>query len=192
MRGSRKHILGWVGRGTEPFRASLNQMLAGCGAEIRNTDIWMPHGTTSTREARLGSNDLGVLTKDIQRELTKWWLVHPSGANTPNWDLAAGASFSGREGLVLVEAKAHLGELEKAGKRPCKTNRDEDGYNRSEDNGQRIGVAIDQACNALKSQVPGVSISRDRYYQISNRIAFTWKLASLGIPVVLVYSELMP
>lgn len=32
-----------------------------------------------------------------------------------------------------------------------------------------------------------MAISRDRFYQFSNRLAFAWKLASLGIPTVLVY-----
>lgn len=30
-------------------------------------------------------------------------------------------------------------------------------------------------------------IERDSYYQLSNRFAWTWKLASLGVPVVLLY-----
>lgn len=32
-----------------------------------------------------------------------------------------------------------------------------------------------------------MAISRDSHYQLSNRIAFAWKLASLGVPTVLVY-----
>ena len=31
------------------------------------------------------------------------------------------------------------------------------------------------------------SLSRDHHYQLSNRFAWAWKLASLGVPVVLVY-----
>ena len=31
------------------------------------------------------------------------------------------------------------------------------------------------------------ALSRDSHYQLSNRFAWAWKLASLGIPVVLVY-----
>jgi hypothetical protein len=187
QRGSRKHILDWLELGSEPFRTSFNQLLAGCGAEVGKTDIWMPLDRDSPGEARLGFNGLGVLTEDNQQDLTKWWLVHRSGANTPNWDFAAGASFNGRKGLILVEAKAHVGELETAGKRPPKTNPDEEGYKRSKVNHEHIGIAIEQARNALESQVPGICISRDRYYQVSNRIAFAWKLASLSIPVVLVY-----
>ena len=30
-------------------------------------------------------------------------------------------------------------------------------------------------------------ISRDSHYQLANRLAFTWKLATLGIPVMLLY-----
>ena len=32
-----------------------------------------------------------------------------------------------------------------------------------------------------------MAISQKSHYQLSNRIAFAWKLASLGIPTVLVY-----
>ncbi len=187
MRGSRKHILDWVEQGDERFTASLSQMLQTCHVGVDNIHTWMPRGLALAREARLSSSDLGVLTKGMQLELNRWWLVHSTRANTPNWDLAAGASFHGKKGLVLVEAKAHVGELEKGGKRSRNINRDQDAYGRSEDNRKRIGVAIEQACNALQLQAPGICIHRDRYYQISNRIAFAWKLASLGVPVVLVY-----
>jgi hypothetical protein len=186
VRGSRKHILEWVGQGDENFTASLMQTLKIGHDVLGNIHTWMPRSVASAKEARLTSSNLGVLTKEMQLELSKWWLVH-SGANTPNWDLAAGVSLGGKKGLVLVEAKAHVGELEKGGKRPYTTNRDQGAYGRSEDNRKRIGDAIEQACNALHPQVPGICISRDKCYQISNRIAFAWKLASLGVPVILVY-----
>jgi hypothetical protein len=32
-------------------------------------------------------------------------------ANTPNWDLVSGCQIGNRQGLILVEAKAHEGEL---------------------------------------------------------------------------------
>ncbi len=31
------------------------------------------------------------------------------------------------------------------------------------------------------------AISRDSHYQLSNRFAWSWKLASLGVPIVLIY-----
>jgi hypothetical protein len=189
QRGSRKHILDWLELGRQPFRTSLNQLLTGTGAEVRETDTWLPNSSKSPREARLGSDGLGVLTPNMQHQLTNWWLAHALGANTPNWDLATGASINGRNGLVLVEAKAHIGELEMAGKRFRKMDpkASKDRHERSEANHERIGIAIKEACDALSSQIRGICINRDSHYQVSNRIAFTWKLASLGIPVVLIY-----
>jgi hypothetical protein len=35
--------------------------------------------------------------------------------------------------------------------------------------------------------MPGWAPSRDRRYQLSNRFAWAWKLAGLGVPVVLVF-----
>lgn len=54
-------------------------------------------------------------------------------------------------------------------------------------NHARIGEAIAEADRALNALLPGFTLSRDRNYQLSNRLAFIWKLASLGIPTVLVY-----
>ena len=34
---------------------------------------------------------------------------------------------------------------------------------------------------------PNVAISYTAHYQLANRLAFTWKLATLGIPTVLIY-----
>lgn len=32
-----------------------------------------------------------------------------------------------------------------------------------------------------------MTISRDSHYQFANRLGFAWKLASIGVPTVLVY-----
>lgn len=46
---------------------------------------------------------------------------------------------------------------------------------------------IAEACAGLQLLGPAVRISRDSHYQLSNRVAFAWKLATLGLPTVLVY-----
>ena len=51
----------------------------------------------------------------------------------------------------------------------------------------RIGAAIEEAARGWRELDDGVAISRDSHYQLANRLAFTWKLAQLGVPVVLVY-----
>ncbi len=50
-----------------------------------------------------------------------------------------------------------------------------------------IAVRIEEASNDLNRRLPGFAISRDRHYQLSNRVAFTWRIASLGLPVVLLF-----
>jgi hypothetical protein len=115
-------------------------------------------------------------------DLRDWWLKHKRGANTPNWDIALGCTIEGRPGLILVEAKANWPELGTGGKLL-----DPKASEKSRDNHNQIGVAIDQACAGWKRIDPRVSIARDSHYQLANRLAFTWKLATLGIPVVLMY-----
>ncbi len=105
------------------------------------------------------------------------WFI--SEAPTPNWDLVVACDFVGKPGLALIEARAHEGELDWAGKRPPERSVN------SVANHDRIGLAIGEACSALDHIVPGVRISRDTHYQLANRVAYSWKLASMGVPVLL-------
>ena len=52
---------------------------------------------------------------------------------------------------------------------------------------ENIGAALAEACDGLAQLGIATRISRDSHYQLSNRLAFTWKLATLGVPTVLVY-----
>ena len=80
---------------------------------------------------------------------------------------------------MLVEAKAHANELDTEGKRK----------KGNEQNHERIGQAIDEANHALRSATScsGWNLSRDCCYQLSNRFAWAWKLASLRVPAILLY-----
>ncbi len=102
-------------------------------------------------------------------------------ANSPNWDIASTCKISGVDGLVLIEAKAHQAELSHSGKtRPTTLN----GWK----NHNRIGCAISEASAELQFATQSRwALSRDLSYQMSNRFTWAWKLASMGIPVVLVY-----
>jgi hypothetical protein len=145
--------------------------------------IFMPCGENAPEEARL--EHFGPRLRPgpaAWREIADWWLCHKSGANTPNWDIAVGCEIEGRPGLVLVEAKANWPELGVAGKAIAA-----DASERSRENHERIGAAIEEARRGWCALDPRVSISRDSHYQLANRLAFTWKLASLGIPVVMLY-----
>jgi hypothetical protein len=115
--------------------------------------------------------------------LREWWLAVPRGANKPNWDIASTCTIDGKKGLLLVEAKAHSMELinaEAAKSEP-------DNSDHSKMNYDHIDEAIKQANKGLNNISKGWALSRDTHYQLCNRIAWSWKLASLGIPTILIY-----
>jgi hypothetical protein len=151
---------------------------------IGANDFWMPLGlpvrkldgnwdTGVTEEAKLGESK-GFLSEEQREEVTSWWLAVRKRANTPNWDIASTCTIGKKKGLLLVEAKAHVAELTDAS----------DG---SSKNHEQIGLAIGAASSGLNNALPGWSLSCDSHYQLANRFAWAWKLASIGIPVVLVY-----
>ncbi len=180
-RGSRRHLLDWVE--SPRFVPRLNRLLSDTGAAVTDADVWRPTGWRDPAEAKLHEWGPEVLGDAVAwDELASWWLAHLKGANVPNWDLAATCGIDGGKGLVLVEAKAHDRELKNAGK-----GAPDPGSEKSAENHERIGRAIDQAREALRGEVPSIAISRDRHYQLSNRVAHAWWLASRGLSVVLVY-----
>jgi hypothetical protein len=180
-RGSRKHVLDWVEN--PKFPKQITKMLIPTGAVVTTDDIWMPLNHEKPKEARLESFGPKALPDLIRWDiLSDWWLVHKRGANTPNWDFASTCRIYGQKGLVLVEAKANASELKVAGKVL-----DPSASRKSRENHKKISYAINEANEALRKIIPGVSISRNSHYQLANRIAFSWKLSSLGVPVVLVY-----
>lgn len=142
-------------------------------AEVTETDRYMPMGFLQPAEATLGETS-GFLTDEQRENVTAWWLAVRRNANTPNWDFVSTCKISGREGLVLWEAKAHADELKP----------DDCCGAGNQDNRARILEAIAEAGKALGN---GWSLRADRCYQLNNRFAWSWKVASLGTPVVLVY-----
>ena len=179
-RGSRMDLLNWVERSN--FIDQLSRLLYPTGAIVQTTDVWMPKGHSEPEEARLRQLGTEILPGLDWKAIQDWWLVHKRGANTPNWDLASTCTIQRRRGLVLIEAKAHTNELKIEGK-----GLDPNASFNSLENHKRIGQAIDRASQALAESIPGVNISRDTHYQLANRVAFSWKIATLGIPVILVY-----
>ncbi len=179
-RGSRKHILDWTS--TPDFPKEFIELIGLSDCRLSRSMVWQPKGYIEPEEACLEDcGDRFIPGTNCWKELAAWWLVHRGGANKPNWDLVVACDIAGKPGLALVEAKAHERELDWAGKRHrsgISTN--------SDDNHEQIGKAIAEASLALSKIVPGVNISRDSHYQLANRLAYSWKIASMGIPVILV------
>jgi len=123
--------------------------------------------------------------------LQTFWLKHPRGANTPNWDFASGCTINGRRGLVLVEAKANVLELSTRGKpligRKLKTGERLDPSANARDNHDHIRECISATSTSLAANTRGINLSADSNYQFANRITFAAWLAGRGIPVVLIY-----
>jgi hypothetical protein len=143
-----------------------------------DNDHWMPAGFPNPNEPEL-DKDGDFLSKSQQSELSKWWLA--VSAKTPTWDLVSTCTIDGKKGLILVEAKAHVAEMSHSGKTaPSDTPN-------SQKNHDRITAAITESSNALNEVLPGFALSADTHYQLCNRFAWSWKIASLGIPVILVY-----
>ena len=173
--------------------ARLTELVGLPEMTVAPTDRWMPYGkpilTTAGQwnkapadEARLDRHG-GFVSPEVQRQLRDWWLTTNGRANTPNWDLVSTCRIDGKKGLLLVEAKAHVAELSADGKPPPNPHSAD-----SKANHQRIGEAIQQANAGLRDATGGSwNLSRDHHYQVCNRFAWSWKLATLGIPTVLVY-----
>jgi hypothetical protein len=185
FRGSRKHILDMLD--SPNFEDRFNKLLKESGFAVSKTDPRAPMGHSNPREMQIrdfGPNHISELS--IWKEIKRWW---PTEGTSPMWDLLVTAKYDGHKGLVLVEAKAHENELDWNGKqlkdKPSKG---------SITNHKRIGECIGEACRSLNEvwgslndRYPGFNIHRKSRYQLANRIAFAWKLAQCGLPVVLLY-----
>lgn len=179
--GSRRHILDWVE--SADFFETVQQWVAPQGFTVATGATWMPSGWEQSKESRLFNQSSPFLDPGRKDILRRWWLAHEG--NIPNWDLIVQAA--GRDGpaLVLVEAKAHVAEFDRKRKPLLYRSEDLKARERTDDNHRQIGRAIDEASNALSSQ--GIRISCEHHYQLSNRIAMAWKLASLGVQNTLVF-----
>ena len=189
-RGSRPRCVLLAEGGPQEVAARLTRLVNIPHVLVSPSDRWMPFGkpvqrngewdATPSREVVLSKTN-SLVPLSIQHQLRNWWLKTPKMANAPNWDFASTCKINDKAGLLLIEAKAHTNEMSTEGKSHPTTRN-------GELNHERIGWAIEQAAAALHLRTgKRWDISRDHHYQLSNRFAWSWKLVTLGIPVVLVY-----
>jgi len=133
---------------------------------------YFPKGLINPTEVELDKEKRLFRSGEPGIALNKWWLE--KNARTPVWDFACNAKIFGTPGLILVEAKAHRNELYKV--------KDASGAKTGSPNRNRIEEAL-----SIINEKYKLKLSADKYFQLSNRIAWCIKLASLGIPVVLIY-----
>ena len=180
-RGSRPRCVLLADGSADQVGQRLTRVVGRPEVEVSAEDRWQPRGTRNVREAeldKLHKGDVDLLTDAFRRQLQEWWLVEGRGrSRTPSWDIASTCTVSGKKGLLLVEAKAHSDELSegnRCGAGPA--------------NRKRIVSALEEANAGLQKATGGPwRLSAEHHYQLANRFAWSWKLATLGVPVVLVY-----
>jgi hypothetical protein len=167
----------------EEVARRLTSLIDDPRGSVAACDSWMPIGFEATEEAQLHKAERLIRNPNDRLALRTWWLADPRPTSrTPNWDIVSTCSIDGQRGFLLIEAKAHQGELisEACGKKLHKDS--------SEANHHRIGRAIDEANRGLELATKTEwRLSSARCYQMSNRFAWAWKLCTLGHPVALVY-----
>ena len=183
LKGSKRCILDLIE--SSNYISTMNSLLGGSGFVISKYDSWKPLGRENDEEAELKDFLSAHFGKNLADEIKSWWLALPSSrSRTPNWDLVSTCTFNGKKALLLVEAKAHVAELTNESKgKPLSRNASANSIK----NHAHITKAIETAKNEIWKSGSEINISIGNCYQLSNRIAHAWWLASNGIPVVLLY-----
>ena len=184
MKGSQKHLLDLV---ASPDRERhLNGLLDGTGFRVGHS--LQPYGRDSM-DARSENAIETFLSRhsvtyagDPADELSpQWW--KPYGGKGPTIDLLALLAGGERAGLLVVEAKAHHGEMKQGDKkRPPKPQP----KRIANDLSIRLRLC-EQSCVLSRLGFGEFTLSADRHYQLSNRLAYASKLAECGLDVVLMY-----
>lgn len=177
--GSRPRCVMLCDGENEQVALRLAQLVGRPEVEVSASDHWYPQGRCNPEEIQLDKViNSYFLPRDIQKQLQKWWLIKKiTTSPTPKWDIASTCRIEGKKGLLLIEAKAHSAELTARSYLKSKS-----------ENSYQIERAIKAANEGLeKSTGLPWNLTTHDHYQISNRFAWSWKLASLKFPVVLIY-----
>lgn len=173
LAGSRLRCLMMTSGSVAQVAARLTDLMRPYGRVLTDKRRWMPGGFLAKGEAQLGKTEMSL--SDAEKDgVVSWWLRRTRGRPTPKWDIVSECRVHGRPGLLLVEAKAHLGEL--TVKDRCRST--------TAENIPHIAGAVSKASDSLGA---GWSLTATKCYELCNRFAWSWKLASMKIPVILVY-----
>lgn len=182
-KGSYRHMLDLVTASN--FRELINGLLAGTDACLADTDFRQPCGRSKKKDWTEAEIEDYLKRHPIPGYSgldRKWWIVFRG--SRPTWDLLCHVEVAGKAGLLLVEAKAHFGEMSED---DAKSAADPEN-DRSVANDLSIRLRLAETSLALTELgLGGFRFSADHEYQLSNRLAYLHKFASDGIPTVLMY-----
>ena len=160
--GSECHLLRYLGRHRRVF--DLRVLGAtGHGRSIDWLDFDFAPNATPMQDAELTGLDFLAPAPAFRAAWAKFW---PQTGKAMNWDAVGWLRGDGPPELVLVEAKAHLGELA------------------SSTGATGSGRALIEASLLQVSQALGSSAGANwstGYYQAANRVAALWFLLQYGV-----------
>ncbi len=165
----------------------FSRLIAGYGT-VDSSDTWAPRGPEAPAEIRIDEVTGFLRSPDHKAELRNWWTAEVVGTRTPTWDIASSCTINGVKGLLLIEAKAHIGELnsDHSGSREKPILAQiKKGFSDSTD---AWNDALHEYADARGFKLShNVKLSTDSHFQLCTHFAFAWKLADMGVPVILAY-----
>ncbi|HMK77360.1 MAG TPA: hypothetical protein VK568_14425 [Thermodesulfobacteriota bacterium] len=167
--GSECHLLRWMGRHRKAFDVAVLSSIKREGSRIERLDFEFKQGEMWP-DAELKGMDFLKNKEALQKDWNEFW---PVGRGIRNWDAVGWVSFDRIEELLLVEAKAHIGEI----KTDCQAKHPE--------SIKKIEESLGKVKNALG--VPSEIDWMKDYYQVTNRIAFLHFLHEQKIPSHLLF-----
>jgi len=161
--GSEWHLLRWMGRHRQEFDQRVLAAIGHGKAQLDWLDCTLAPGATWL-DAEIKGLDFLPAGDSVRARWEQEW---PQTGNVPNWDAVGRLHGDGSTDWLLVEAKAHIGEL----KSSCGAKK----------NGGLLLIEkfLDEAKQAL-----GVPASHDwlkGHYQLANRVANLHFLRANGI-----------
>ena len=159
------------------FERQLLKILAEAGVNINSVIYHLPN-KNNVREVILENEDYRLFQNHkTHNKVLDWLNGNKDIGRMPKWDIAASCQIEDKNGLILIQAITHEEEFNADDK--CEAT----GENR-----KGIMKAIEECNKDLNLRLDThVKLSITSNYQLSNHIAYAWKLANLGIPTVLLY-----
>ena len=203
--GSRRRILELTSAPNPVVAETLSSLIEGHGT-VGSGDLWSPRGANAPSPIRL-DEATGFIKDPMKKSaLREWWISGEPLFNRamtqrqtagrasrpmrlPAFDLVSTFGAEGSDsGILIVSAAAHIGELN------------------SDHAHQREKTALPQIKKAFAEASAGwnalllkhaedygyklshrVKLSTEAHYRLATHFAFAWKLAQLGVPVILLY-----
>ncbi|HMM11227.1 MAG TPA: hypothetical protein PKE03_03940 [Bacteroidales bacterium] len=167
--GSEFHLLRWLGRHRNEFDKRLKLLLG-----IDNIS-WLDFNFDS--EKTIPDKEiigLKFLDENVYESVISTWKKEwPQTGNSMNWDLVGFTENQGEKTYILIEAKAHLGELEQ-------------NCGASPENLTKIEKALAESAKRNGITIIDKNPWTKKYYQLANRIYILDLLKRHNIKAILV------